>query len=178
MWFVRTSLWRIVRKHVAKEVWIRVRTTGPWLVSVVSPIWRVKTGELTRGVTGSSIQPVMFSKTLFWALRGGVNSFHIKEVLNCHKSLNILRHHHCLVLPQGITQSPDFFFRQVGNLLEVTYFIVWYLNIAFYFVSISEFSALFLNFGASEMSRDPLPPIYIFRNIRPIGAQCVSFHEF
>lgn len=65
----------------------------------------------------------MFSKTVFRALRGGVNSFHIKEVLNCHvnKSSNILRHHHCLMLPQSISQSPDFFFRQLFDNETSTY---------------------------------------------------------
>jgi len=74
-------------------------------------------------VTGSSVHRVMFSKTLFRALRGGVNSFHTKKVLNCHvnKNSNILRHHHCLILPQSITQSPDFFFRQLFDNETSTY---------------------------------------------------------
>jgi hypothetical protein len=72
----------------------------------------------------------MFSKAFCRALRGGVNFFHIKEVMKYHmrNSPYILRHHHCMMLPESILQSPDFFFRQVGNainLLHIMCFETW-----------------------------------------------------
>lgn len=132
-------------------------------------------------MTGSSVQPVMFSKTLFWALRGGVNSFHIKEVLNCHmkKSSNILRQHHCLVLPQSITQSPDFFFRQVGNLLCHVFRCMTFKHSILFCLNFRTFS-LILEFWSVRNKQRPPPPLNIYFSERTTnwGSVSVSFLEF
>ncbi|KDR08896.1 persulfide dioxygenase ETHE1, mitochondrial [Zootermopsis nevadensis] len=64
----------------------------------------------------------MFSKSLCSALRG-VNSYLIKEVLKCHVNNmpNIFRYHHCMMLPESVSQSPDFFFRQLLDYESSTY---------------------------------------------------------
>ncbi|XP_069682555.1 persulfide dioxygenase ETHE1, mitochondrial [Periplaneta americana] len=65
----------------------------------------------------------MYSTTLVRALRGSLNSCHVKEVLKCYvnSSVNNFRYHHCIMLPECVPQSPDFFFRQLFDKESSTY---------------------------------------------------------
>jgi hypothetical protein len=77
-------------------------------------------------------------------------------------------------LPQSITQSPDFFFRQVGNLLCHVLCSMTFKHSILFCLNFRTF-CLILEFWSVRNKQRPPPLIDIFRNIDQLGLSVCFF---